>query len=120
MNQDDQKAKDDPTKEAKASFILGALSVVIPLMNFFLLWLTLGMSLSNLADFPLEQKKTLITIVMFSSLPAIPFAVIGLILGVQGLKSTKRNLAIGGIVLSLIVLGVVLIRLVGSRSFCCQ
>jgi len=84
-NQINHQSKPDPRGKAVVSLALGILSVIISLLP--VLFLLLGMN--PMAPSPILN-------IVFS-LPLV--VLIGLILGILGLKSTKRNFAIAGIVL---------------------
>lgn len=96
-----QQSKPDPKGKAITSFVLGIVSI-IPVA--ILLMLTMGI----LVEFPIVWAiffaVFMITIVIspFSFLVLLFVALIGLILGREGLNSPKRNLAIIGIVLCII------------------
>ena len=81
-----QQPKSDQKGKAIASLILGIISI-LPLIEAFL--------------FPTEAIR-------YFLIRTPPIAIIGLILGIMGLKSTKRNLAIVGTVLCVISLLVLL------------
>lgn len=89
--------KRDPKGKAIACFILGIISILPILLTLL----------------------TMYRAVMFAwmlSLITVPGAIIGIILGLLGLKSTKKKLAIGGIILSLIgIFGYIYIYIVALR-----
>jgi len=93
-DQINQHSKLDPKEKAIVSLVLGIVSVIL-LMSIRLI----PMALASLGSF-----------VVGVLLPLISIA--GLILGVIGLKSTKKNFAITGIVLCLISLSYPIYRFV--------
>jgi len=83
MNNIQTPSKPDPVSKAKFSLICGIISILPILLTLI----------------------TMYRAVMFAwmlSLITVPGAIIGIILGILALKSTKKNLAITGIILSLI------------------
>lgn len=88
MNQITQQPKFDPKRKAIASLIFGIISIS---PNIFL---------PLLADIIPFAIAPLLGFYLF--LIIFLFAIIGLVFGILGLKSTKRNFAIAGIVLCLI------------------
>lgn len=98
-----QQNKSDPKGKALASLILGIISLVPQIL---LLVLAIVMVLTALVGGEMEFSSGLIMAILklFGILvPLIFIAPIGgIILGIMGLKSTAKNLAITGIVLSTI------------------
>ncbi len=100
-------------KKAVISLILGIVSTAPLLLILFAI--VIGTILS--AHHPIYiYGDFLITLLNYAGAPstiiiAFVSGVIGLILGIMGLKSTKKKFAIGGIIFSLIGLGVFILRL---------
>lgn len=87
-NQTIQQPKIDQKRSAIASLVLGIISIILYLIPG--LFLFFGMN-------PMSPPSIL-NIVFLSPL----LDLLGLILGILGLKSTKRNFAIAGIILCLV------------------
>lgn len=91
-NQNTQPIKPDPKGKAVASLILGIIStalVVITLVSIY-------------GIMPLPKFFGPIAFIVMYNFAVIPIAMIGWILGMKSLKSTKSNLAITGIILSIV------------------
>ena len=87
-NSINQQSEPDSKRKAIFSLILGLISLILGL--FPLLFLFLGMN-------PMAPSRILNIVFL------LPITIlVGLIFGIMGLKSTKRNFAIIGIVLSVI------------------
>ena len=97
--------KPDPKAKAIASFILGIISLV-PLLVLLPFILRIIPSYYFQSDEALYPQLRLVLLLAGDGVLTIgPITgLIGLILGVMGLKSTKRNFAIAGIALSIIAL----------------
>jgi len=96
MNNNQTASKPDPKGKAIASFILGSISILpaIPLLIAIL-----RKSLLT-TDFLIVLIYAMIGMGSTYRVPLIPL--LGVILGVMGLKSTKKSFAIIGLILSLI------------------
>ena len=94
------KNKYKSNKKAVASLVLGIINLVIP--SYLLLFFHIGaVAVGNkLIDFIFG----LLEMILIFGLGFV-FIIIGMILGILGLKSEKRKLSITGIILSLISLG---------------
>jgi len=91
-NQDKQQTKLDAKNTAIISLILGIISV-IPIIQF--------LSSENPSAF--RAFHSLKTVLFLSA-----FSILGMILGIKGLNSSKKKLAIGGIIFSIVgVLGLI-------------
>jgi hypothetical protein len=90
VNQIKRISKQNSTWKALVSLILGALSGILIMAPFTIL-LPFG---------GLMELGPLVAFVEFKIVPLLAF--LGLILGILGLKSTKKKFAIAGIVLCLI------------------
>jgi hypothetical protein len=97
-NQNIQQPKSDPKGKSIASLKIGAINVAILIIP----WIIMAPSFGHYppGSLPGETIASFWTIIY--SPVAIILAIWGFILGVSGLKSTKRNLAIAGIALSII------------------
>lgn len=83
-----QRSKSDPRRKAIVSLILGITAVISgPILHF----------LSLIGAIPLFSS-------VYGYYGAFPIAIFGLIFGIIGLKSTKKSLAIGGMVLNVIII----------------
>jgi len=87
-NQTLQQSKPDPKGKAIISLVLGIVSMLLGLLPA--LFLALGMN--PMAPLPILNIVFLLPLVVL----------IGIVLGILSLKSTKRNFAIAGIILCLI------------------
>lgn len=108
----DQQPKPDPIKytlkipvsgselKAIASFVLGIASVT-PLVVYILFSLILSLTGPHVGGFE-GPAAVFIFIILPLFILTIIAGPIGLILGIMGLKSTKRNFAIVGIILCII------------------
>ncbi len=93
-NQVHQQLKFDPKGKAIASLLLGSIGVVLPFLFLIMSWTTYS--------YPILWAP------IFSPVELV-IIIIGLILGNMGLKSTKRNFALLGIIMCLVGLGTWLI-----------
>jgi hypothetical protein len=92
-NQVNQQPKPNPKGKAVVSLLLGIISGISVITIIIVIEL-----LSRFGGLPMVMP--LAEFVFYRMAPLI--AIIGLILGILGLKSTKRNFAIAGIILCLI------------------
>jgi amino acid transporter len=98
---EEEKPKHDPRGKATVSLILGFLSLVIPLITAIIL----SMTLPHAEGVEVHRVQgTFFGIFLLAFVPSVILGLVGLILGILGLKSTKKILAIIGIVLSIPVL----------------
>ncbi len=103
MNQNIQQAKSDQKGKAITSLMVGIITGIL---------IVIRIVLPSLALAPGPSVLALFAIIITWLIPF--FSLIGLILGITGLKSTKRNFAIIGILLSVVGL---LAPLVGLLFF---
>jgi len=93
------------SKYALRSFISGIISI-IPALFYSLMWISYRINLGFLTEFFKQYVNTFwilgIILMYFASLVSVLAGLFGLIYGIKGLKSPKRDLAIAGIALSLI------------------
>ncbi len=98
-NQSTQQIKSDPKGKAMASLIVGIISLLLLLIWAVELWCfissrSIGCNIEDLfKKLPIELQMVINTF----QIPLLP--VIGLILGIFGLKSTKKDLAKIGIIM---------------------
>lgn len=91
MNQNIQQTKPNPQAKATTSLIVGVIAGILIIIQ---------RALPHFALAPGPSVLVLFAIIITWLIPI--FSLIGLILGILGLKSTKRNFAIAGIILCLI------------------
>ena len=97
-----QEQKPDPKGKAIASFVLGIINPIVAI---------LAMRIFSLSVIP--KPLAFLKPILLPIIPAIflffPISfVLGILFGIMGLKSTKRNFAVAGILLSVLSLLVVI------------
>jgi len=106
-----QQPKPDPKGKATASLILGVAGVIVIIGHIYNTlegWTIDSFRIPEMFKFTKKILEPLGTIsYLFLLVP-----IISLILGIKGLKSTKKNIAVGGIILSVIgIFGLVIFLL---------
>jgi len=99
-NQINQQSNPDPKRKAIASLVLGIISVGLLLLLYGIIGATIILGIMEMSGMGVFLMSLLFG--------ALLSALVGLILGILSLKSTKRNFAIAGIILSAIGLLVLL------------
>lgn len=102
-----QQPKPDPKGKAIASFVLGVAYLVWSVFSC----LSIFSDSSSIILIYIVFWPYILTVLLFGSSPdwmfllsLLPIPLIGVILGTKGLKSSKRNFAIAGIILSVVSL----------------
>jgi hypothetical protein len=93
-NSNNQQPKAEPKAEAISSLILGIISILADLSMIVPVYFRISIDIGNLS--------VIDDIAPYSLFGGWFFPTSGLVLGIMGLKSTKKKLAITGIILSTI------------------
>lgn len=99
-NQNIQQPNADSKGKAAASLMLGTISIVFVLMPL------LSLAILGMLEIDSTEASLFSVIPWLFPFATPPAAILGLIFGILGLKSTKKKLAISGVILGIISLGI--------------